>query len=312
MIGRQRSEQAWRRSRLAVANLSARIDELRIDCGKAVRPSLLLAGSMLDAGDLKAEAAARRAAGLYAEYLTRGTLRERFGILRAGAILSPGGLALDPRQLTAGLLLRAIERGARCYAPTTAGRIEASRDGVSVETADGPVISASHVVLATGYELTDLVPAKDHAVTSTWVIATRPQPRALWPEQALVWEASDPYLYVRATGDGRVICGGEDEAFSDEAARDALLPAKTARLSAKLSRLFPALDARPTIAWTGSFGTTRTGLPLIGKLPGKPRVHAVLGYGGNGITFSRIAAEIVRADLTGATDADAALFGFGT
>jgi hypothetical protein len=35
-----------------------------------------------------------------------------------------------------------------------------------------------------------------------------------------------------------------------------------------------------------------------------------MGYGGNGIAFSRIAAEIVRADLTGATDADAALFAF--
>jgi hypothetical protein len=35
-----------------------------------------------------------------------------------------------------------------------------------------------------------------------------------------------------------------------------------------------------------------------------------LGYGGNGITFSRVAAEIVRSDLTGATDADASLFAF--
>jgi glycine/D-amino acid oxidase-like deaminating enzyme len=51
-------------------------------------------------------------------------------------------------------------------------------------------------------------------------------------------------------------------------------------------------------------------MALIGKLPGHQRVHAVMGYGGNGITFSRIAAEIVRADLTGATDADAALFAF--
>ena len=90
----------------------------------------------------------------------------------------------------------------------------------------------------------------------------------------------------------------------------ALLPAKTARLSKKLAQLLPSIDPRPEFAWTGSFGTTRTGLPLIGKLPRHPRVHAVLGYGGNGITFSRMAAEIVRADLTGATDADATLFAF--
>jgi glycine/D-amino acid oxidase-like deaminating enzyme len=69
-------------------------------------------------------AEARRAAGLYAEYLTRARLQERFGIARAGAILSSGNLALDPRQLTAGLLLCAIERGARCHAPTKATIIE--------------------------------------------------------------------------------------------------------------------------------------------------------------------------------------------
>lgn len=309
-IGRARSAQAWRRSRLAVANLSARIDTLGIACGKVERSSLLLAGNDLGAGGLRAEAEARRAAGLYAEYLTRARLRDRFGIARAGAIVSPANLVLDPRQLTAGLLRCAVARGATCYAPTEATTIEAGRGRVEVATAGGPVISAAHLVLATGYELMTMVPASAHAVVSTWAIATRPQPRALWPEQAMIWEASDPYLYVRTTRDGRIICGGEDEPFADEDARDALIPAKTARLSAKLARLFPSVDPRPAFAWTGAFGTTRTGLPLIGTLPRHPRVHAVLGYGGNGITFSRIAAEIVRAELTGASDADASLFAF--
>ena len=309
-LGRGRPEQAWRRSRLAVANLSARIDELGISCGKVARGSLLLAGDDLGAGGLRAEAEARRAAGLYAEYLTRGQLHERFGIARDGAILSPGNLALDPRKLTAGLLLCTIARGARCHAPTKATIIEAGRDHVAVATADGPVISAAHVVLATGYELMELVPTKAHAVISTWAIATRAQPRALWPEEALIWESSDPYLYLRTSGDGRIICGGEDEEVADDDARDALIPTKTARLSAKLARLFPLVDPRPEFAWTGAFGTTCTGLPLIGRVPGHQRVHAVLGYGGNGITFARIAAEIMRADLTGATDADAALFAF--
>lgn len=309
-LGRARAAQAWRRSRLAVANLAARIDELGIACGKVTRNSLLLAGNDLGPGGLRDEAEARRAAGLYAEYLTRGRLLERFGIARAGAIVSPGNLALDPRRLTAGLLRCALERGAECHAPVEATTIAGARDGVSVATAGGPVISAAHVILATGYELTELVPAKAHQVISTWAIATRPQRRALWPEQALIWESSDPYLYLRTTNDGRIICGGEDEEFSDEAARDALIPAKTARLSAKLARLFPWVDARPAFAWTGAFGTTRTGLPLIGALPGHPRVQAVLGYGGNGITFSRIAAEMVRAELTGTADSDATLFAF--
>ena len=117
-------------------------------------------------------------------------------------------------------------------------------------------------------------------------------------------------LYLRTTVDGRVICGGEDEEFQDEGARDELIGEKSARISEKLKKLMPGLDSTPEFAWTGSFGTTSTGLPIIAKAPRHPRIHAVMGYGGNGITFSRIASEIVRTELNGGTDTDAALFRF--
>jgi glycine/D-amino acid oxidase-like deaminating enzyme len=38
--------------------------------------------------------------------------------------------------------------------------------------------------------------------------------------------------------------------------------------------------------------------------------QAVLGYGGNGITFSMMAAQILRAHICGKGDADADLFSF--
>ncbi|TGV42625.1 FAD-binding oxidoreductase, partial [Mesorhizobium sp. M2D.F.Ca.ET.160.01.1.1] len=40
------------------------------------------------------------------------------------------------------------------------------------------------------------------------------------------------------------------------------------------------------------------------------RIHAVMGYGGNGIVFSQIASEIVSATIAGADDVDADLFAF--
>ena len=97
-------------------------------------------------------------------------------------------------------------------------------------------------MLATGYELTDMVPQAAHQVISTWAIATKPQPNKLWPGPAFIWEASDPYLYMRATADGRVICGGEDEEFTDETQRDELIADKTARIAEKLGKLLPQLD----------------------------------------------------------------------
>ena len=137
---------------------------------------------------------------------------------------------------------------------------------------------------------------------------TRPQPRRIWPGRALIWEASDPYLYLRATPDGRVICGGEDEPFQDEVSRDALTGEKIARIAEKLGRLLPGLDTTPDFAWGAAFGATETGLPRIGALPRRPRVQAVMGYGGNGITYSQLASEIVSTALAGGEDRDTDLF----
>jgi glycine/D-amino acid oxidase-like deaminating enzyme len=309
-IGHTDAARAWRRSRLAVMNLKAHVEALGIACDLVPRPTLYLAGNELSGRALEAEAEARRDAGLLSRYLTAKPLREEFGIDREGAILSHDNLALDPRKLTAGLLGIARRRGARLYKNVEATSFEHAKDGVAVATAEGPVISASHVVLCTGYELMPFVPADNHQVISTWAIATRPQKLNLWPQEAFVWEASDPYLYMRATKDGRVVCGGEDEEFQDEARRDALIPEKTDAIRAKLKKLMPGLDTEAQFAWAGAFGSTSTGLPVIGAVPGKPRSHAVMGYGGNGITYSRIASEIVSAAIAGRTDRDADLFDF--
>lgn len=310
-IGRSDAEQAWRRSRLAVTNLRGRIDELEISCNMQCRQSLYLAGNALGPGELRQEAEARRNAGIRASYLPPRVLKDKFGIDRKGAILSHDNLALDPRKLTAGFLNKTLDRKARFYAPVEVTEIADGRTEVTVDTRDGPTISAEHVVLATGYELMDIVPSATHSIISTYAIATKPQKGAIWPGAAFIWEASDPYLYMRATADGRVICGGEDEDFVDEDTRDGLLSVKAARISAKLKNLFPHLDTSVDFAWTGCFGTTTTGLPYIGVLPGHPRVQAVLGYGGNGITFSQIASEIVSTAIAGADDIDGKLFGFG-
>ena len=89
-----------------------------------------------------------------------------------------------------------------------------------------------------------------------------------------------------------------------------LIPEKTERLVEKVNALFPALDAKPVYRWAGTFGSTKTGLPVIGQVPRHPRLFAALGYGGNGIVYSRIAAELIRTSLTGGSDRDADLFAF--
>lgn len=307
-IGREKAERAWRRSRLAVANLEARIRERGIACRLAQRPSLYLDGDVLPPSLLREEAQARRRAGLRSDYLVPSDIERRFGIKGRAALLEYGNLALDPRKATAGMLRAAANRGARLYAPVEACGIETSSGEAVVATRHGPSIRAASLVLATGYELLDIVPATAHQVISTWAMATKPQKRAVWPDEAFIWEASDPYLYMRVLHDGRVVCGGEDEPFMDEDRRDALTAGKIDAIARKLGRLFPRLDTTPDFAWAGAFGTTSTGLPLIGRVPRRPNVLAVMGYGGNGITYSQIASELVATALAGDRDHDEDLY----
>jgi glycine/D-amino acid oxidase-like deaminating enzyme len=116
-------------------------------------------------------------------------------------------------------------------------------------TADGIELEAKALVFATGYELAKGVPAHGHRIASTWAFSTKPQPQSLWGKGELIWEAADLYLYIRTTADGRLIVGGEDEEFSDEAARDALLPAKIHALQEKTKALLLWIDVSADYSW---------------------------------------------------------------
>lgn len=307
-IGKPRAVQAWRRARLAVDALGARLRELNVPDVER-RDSLYLAGNLLDRDGLERERNARRAAGLACRLLGRTELRE-LGIARNAALLGYDNFVVDPRKATFALLNAALAHKARIFAPVDVADVEATRAGVTAITADGRRIHCRHLVFASGYELPHHVPRRGHKINSTWAIATAPQKRRLWPGQCMIWEAAEPYLYVRTTSDGRVICGGEDEEFSDEDARDALLECKTKVLARKLRKLLPGIDNAVDFAWTGTFGETATGLPIIGEVPGLPHCWVALGYGGNGITYARVAADVICGALTGHPDVDADLYDF--
>jgi len=309
-VGKRAAERAWLCSHWAVNELRTLAGQLRIQSQLETRPSLYLAGNLLNASGLRREAIARQKLGLPSEFLERRALRHHFGIDRAAAILSHGNAEADPVQLAEGFLRAAIRSGARLHAPHEVTDIQAAARGATVATADGLEIRARHVVICTGYELPKIVPTAKHRILSTWAIATAVQRHEPWSQRALLWEASEPYLYARTTLDGRVICGGDDEEFAAEARRDALIPAKTMRLRKKLAKLFPRLDTRTAFAWTGSFGASTSGLPSFGAIPGYPNCFAVLGYGGNGITFSMLAATNIARAVCGKPDPESRVFAF--
>jgi len=309
-IGARSAAKVWIASRDALNELRTRSHRLGINAGLVSRPSLYLSGNVLDARGLRREVRLRQSIGLASEYLDRASLHHHFGIVRDAALLNHGNAEANPVQLAAGYWRLALKGGARLHAPHEVVDLHCGRRRVELMTKDGIHIQASHVVLCTGYELAKIVPATGNKLISTWAIATSPQPAAIWPQKALIWESSEPYLYLRSTRDGRVICGGEDAEISDPAKRDQLTQAKATRIAAKLGRLMPAINSKPDYTWAGTFASNSTGMPTIGAVPRYPRCYAVMGYGGNGITFSMLASQLITAAICGTAAPEARLFGF--
>lgn len=174
-----------------------------------------------------------------------------------------------------------------------------------------PKIKCGYVIIATGFEAGQFLPQKIMDLTSTYALVSHPvASEHLWPTHCLIWETADPYLYIRTTDKNRIIVGGEDEKFSDPQRRDSLLRKKTRILERKVRKLFPDLPFETEMVWCGTFSTTKDGLPFIGNWPDKERMFFDLGYGGNGITFSMIGAQIICRQLQGMKDERSGIFGY--
>ena len=92
--------------------------------------------------------------------------------------------------------------------------------------------------------------------------------------------------------------------------RDKLIKKKTALLKKDFLKLFPDIELIPEFSWTGTFGSTKDSLPYIGTYDKTPHTYYALGFGGNGITFSVIAAEIITDMIMGKKNKDALLYSF--
>jgi len=113
---------------------------------------------------------------------------------------------------------------------------------------------------------------------------------------------------ARATADGRIVAGGEDEDFSDAQQRDALISAKGGTIAAKLAAMIVADEIHTDCVWSAAFGSSPDGFPAIGRALNHQNLWLASGFGGNGVTFAALAAELLSADFVGRPDRDAACF----
>ncbi|MGX5731866.1 NAD(P)/FAD-dependent oxidoreductase [Pseudoxanthomonas beigongshangi] len=311
-LGERNAALAYRACAQALGRLHELAPEIR-DVGFSRTDSLYLATRWRERAGLAEEAAARRRLGLEVEYLEAGELAERFGLTRPAALLSRQAAWVDPYRMTHRLLHRVARRGARVHDRTCIVEIIPRARSVLLRTADGVRVHARHVILATGYAAQQWLHRRVARNHSSYAFVSDPvAPESLgFLRRTMLWETARPYLYLRTTSDHRIIAGGEDDRVDIPVRRDARVMKKARALSRKLGELLPHVHCAPAFAWAGTFAETEDGLPFFGPHPqhGK-RVHFAMAYGGNGITYSRIGAELLLARIERRRHPLAALFSF--
>lgn len=275
--------------------------------------SLYFASSLFHVGSLRREHELRNRHGFDIQWLTRGEIFERFGFRAPAALLSELAGRVDPYRLTSRLMRQLQKRGVPVFDRTEVVSFETGSRGVTARTSTGMTIKAAHLVIASGYAAQKHIGQAVAKNRSSYAFITDPIDAEQLGQLAstMVWESARPYLYMRTTGDRRLLIGGEDDDFDIPLRRDASVNRKAGILRKRAGKLFPQIPLSPTFSWAGTFAETRDGLPFFGPHPEHgPRVHFAMAYGGNGITYSAIGAGLIARLIRGEKHPLAQLFSF--
>ena len=308
-LGPERATLAYRAGIASFAMLERRFPELLAQSGYERRESVYLASDTKVLATLRAERAARAGIGIACEWLEADEVARRYGCQRPAALVSALGAQIDPVRFTRGVLAGCERHGVELHTGAVVKALEEEGETLRVMLESGTVIRARDVVICAGYESPRFLPDVAADLNNTFALVTEPVERA--GAMPLMWETARPYLYVRGTPDGRLIVGGADVPFQSAVARDLLLPRQIRRIGAAYQDLFGKELPPVAYAWAGTFAETPDGLPYIGSVPGRhPHLRFAMCYGGNGITYSINAGEIIRAGIEGRAHPLDEVFGF--
>lgn len=263
-----------------------------------------------DAGEARAfqATAARRLRGVRLVDVDDVPERGGAGPYRA-ALVDDGDGATHPVRALLAFVRAAERRGAASFASTPVARLVPRRGGIAVETPAG-LVSAERVVVATNSEARlllgrDVAPVRPVRAQALAACVGPPPP---WTRPTYATRGGD---YWRTLPGGRVLLGGLRRlAKPREATRSVATSVVLQRaLDALLRRLVgPDADVRVTHRWAGTMGFTRDGLPRIGAVPGRPRVHVFAGWNGHGMGWAPGFADAFAAHLVDGAASPSAAF----
>lgn len=313
LVGENNAVRSYQLCVDAIHKIHRIIKDVAMDVDFELKPSFQYASKSSHVRDLKREFDLRTKHKLSKlEWLEAGDVKKKFGFKAPAGLLSSDGAQVNAYRLTHQLLQYCMNHfDLQVYDSTEIIKSDASEKEVKLKTREGKQISAKHLIICAGYESESFLPKSVEIRNTTYALISEPfHTDNLWYEDALIWETAVPYLYMRTTKDHRILVGGRDDGFYNPTKRDRRVASKTKDLVKDFSKRFPHLPIKIDFEWAGTFCGTKDGLPYIGKVMKRPNTYFALGFGGNGITFSLIASEIITDLLLGKQNADLKIFSF--
>lgn len=312
MIGEDAAATCYKAGISAIKRMEELVEETNIDCGFEKKNSLYVAHNRRRAKDLKKEFEIRDKHNLGVSWLDSKVIKEEYGIECTGGILSETAASVDAYKMAHELIQHNVKRGMKVYDQTEVKEFVLDTMSPHLITEDGITAWFDKAIFCTGFESTTMIEEKIADLFYTYATVSEQDieiPKKL--QNTLVWNTEDPYIYMRTTDDGRLLIGGEDARTNVSFFQQAKKEKKAKTLKKKLEKLVPSISFIEDFSWAGTFGTTKDGLPYIGESPEYKNALFVLGFGGNGITFSIQAMDIIVDLLRGKPNELSGYYRFG-
>lgn len=295
LIGENGAVMSYKACYDSIDTLNEICKDIKSKAGFKKKKSLYFAAFKKDVEWLKKEFEAREKGNFPVQWMEAEEINTQYKIPTSyGGILSSQGGSVDAFQLVHELLAYNVKKGLKVYDKTEMISVQYRKGDNIVELKSGAKIKCKKIVYCVGYESTNLIKEKFVDLLSTYAIVSEVNEKLTKAyRDILLWNTANPYLYMRTTDDHRMLIGGEDDEFYNPKLRDKILTKKAKILEKKFEKNFPDFKFLTDFAWTGTFGSTKDGLPYIGPHKDFKNSYFVLGFGGNGITFSVIGMEML-------------------
>jgi glycine/D-amino acid oxidase-like deaminating enzyme len=289
----------------------AAIRRLRIECGLQIGDAVHVGSTPGGADRLKKEYAVRRDAGLDIASVSGATLVRLMGLMEMSgrdrfALRTHGNATVDPYRATLGFAKAAVVRGAKIFERSAVTRVRPKRRTVDIKTLGGTV-TASKVVLATGYPTDDFKPLRRRFLRADAYAVLTPElsaaiRREMTPPNLIVRDTASPDHWLRWVGD-RVLFMGASQARVPDRAKEKAVVQRAGQLMYELSVMRSAISGTmPEYAWDVPFSQTADGIPYFGPHRNYPHHMFAFGGGPGGLGLSFTAARILLRHYLGKPD----------